>query len=133
MGNADKVIAVVSECARLGIPVLPPDVNRSQVFFSVDTDENGTPGIRFGLASVKNVGEAAVEPLVAARAEDGAFVDLEDFCRRAGTGVANRRVLESLIRVGGLDSYDATGGSTQELWANDHVRPLWAVGTHTPG
>ncbi|MDA1215870.1 MAG: DNA polymerase III subunit alpha [Chloroflexi bacterium] len=118
MGNADKVIAVVGECARLGIPVLPPDVNRSQVFFSVDTDESGTPGIRFGLASVKNVGETAVEPLVAARAEDGVFVDLEDFCRRAGTGVANRRVLESLMRVGGLDSFEATGALLANL---DHL------------
>jgi len=118
MGNADKVIAVVGECSRLGIPVLRPDVNRSQVFFSVDTDENGTSGIRFGLASVKNVGEAAVEPLVAARAEDGAFVDLEDFCRRAGTGVANRRVLESLMRVGGLDSFESTGALLANL---DHL------------
>jgi DNA polymerase-3 subunit alpha len=118
LGNADKVIAVVGECARLGIPVLPPDVNRSQVFFSVDTDENGVSGIRFGLASIKNVGEAAVESLVEARVAAGAFVDLEDFCRRAGTGVANRRVLESIISVGGLDLFESTGALLANL---DHL------------
>ena len=118
LGNSDKVAAVTSECTRLGIPVLLPDVNRSQVLFTVDTDENGASRIRFGLAGIKNVGETVVESMVAARMEDGAFANLEDFCRRAGTGVANRRVLESLIRVGALDSFDSTGALLANL---DHL------------
>ena len=103
LGNADKVVAVVGECARLRIPVLPPDVNHSDVEFSLDTDADGRPGIRFGLAAIKNVGASAVSPLVEARREGGVFADLEDFCRRSGLAVAGRRALESLVRVGALD------------------------------
>ncbi len=108
-GNMDKVAAVAGECARLGIPLLPPDVNRSDVDFALDTDADGRPGIRFGLADIKNVGAAAVAPLVEARQTGGAFADLEDFCRRAGWLAANKRVLESLVRVGTLDCLGERG------------------------
>ena len=108
-GNADKVVAVAAECARLNIPVLPPDVNRSGVNFTMDTSPEGLSSIRFGLATVKNVGASAVSSLVEERVAGGPFDSLEEFCRRAGTAVANRRVLESLIRVGALDAFGPRG------------------------
>ncbi|MEX2599459.1 MAG: OB-fold nucleic acid binding domain-containing protein, partial [Dehalococcoidia bacterium] len=108
-GNAEKASAVIAECGRLGIRVLPPDVSRSDVRFSVDNDEEGRPAIRYGLASIKNVGESAVSDLVAERHENGPFESLEDFARRAGSSVANRRVLESLARVGALGAFGHRG------------------------
>ncbi|MBM3940837.1 MAG: hypothetical protein FJ318_08135, partial [SAR202 cluster bacterium] len=107
--NSDKASAVIAECKRLDIPVLPPDISRSRVEFAIDETDDGTPAIRFGLASIKNVGESAVEDLVAERERKGAFTSLGDFCRRAGSQVANRRVLESLIKVGALDALAKRG------------------------
>ena len=108
-GNADRVAAAVFECKRIDIPVLPPDVSRSEVAFSIDVADDGRTAIRFGLASVKNVGAAAVEELVAERTASGAFASLEEFARRAGAEAANRRVLESLIRAGALDGFAHRG------------------------
>ena len=108
-GNTDKVTLVAGECARLGVPLLPPDVERSQADFSTDTDDQGRRAIRFGLAAVKNVGAAAVAAMVEAREAKGAFGSLEEFCRRAGPGMANRRVLESLVRAGALDCLGPRG------------------------
>ncbi len=97
--NAGKVSAYIEECRRLGIEVLPPDVNESRESFSVVENK-----IRFGLAAVKNVGLGAVESIIRAREQDGPFNDYADFCRRLDTKVVNRRVLESLIRCGAFDS-----------------------------
>ena len=108
-GNAEKVSGAVAECNRLGIPVLPPDVNRSDVGFSIDEAPDDRTAIRFGLASIKNVGPSAVEDLVAERRASGPFASLEDFTRRAGAEAANRRVLESLVRAGALDAYGHRG------------------------
>jgi DNA polymerase-3 subunit alpha len=108
-GNTDKVASVASECARLDIPLLAPDVNRSQVEFAIDTDGRGRQSIRFGLSAVKHVGASAVASLVEERQAHGAFQTLEEFCRRAGPHVANRRVLESLMRVGAMDSLGPRG------------------------
>ncbi|MCH7708009.1 MAG: hotdog fold thioesterase [Myxococcales bacterium] len=91
------------------LPGLPPDVNRSRVRFTTDSAIDGKPAIRFGLASVKNVGESAVSGLVAERLANGNFASLADFARRAGTNAANRRVLESLARVGALDELGGSG------------------------
>ena len=107
--GGDKVGSVVAECARLDIPVLPPYVSRSEVEFSIDTSTDGKPSIRFGLASIKNVGASAVQELVAERMAHGSFASLEDFCRRAGADAANRRVIESLARVGALDDFGRRG------------------------
>jgi DNA polymerase-3 subunit alpha len=109
LGNTDKVASIVAECVRLGIPVLPPDVNNSAVAFSIGADPAGTPSIRFGLGAVKNVGASAVAAMVENQQKDGGFGSLEEFCRGAGTGMANRRVLESLIKVGGLDALGTRG------------------------
>ncbi|MBI2872984.1 MAG: DNA polymerase III subunit alpha [Chloroflexi bacterium] len=103
-GNMEKVAVAVDECRRLGIRVLPPDVNSSEVEFSMDRAPDGTPAVRFGLGAVKNVGPAAVQPLVGERRAGGPFASLEDFCRRADLKGLNRRTLESLIKVGTLDA-----------------------------
>jgi DNA polymerase-3 subunit alpha len=105
--RAEKVAAVVAECRRLGIDVRPPDVQRSHALFEVETDADGTRAIRFGMAAVKNVGEGAVESIVAAReAADGggAFTSLDDLCRRVDPQRVNKRVFESLIKVNALAS-----------------------------
>ena len=109
LGNTDKVISVASECARLEVALLPPDVNRSQVRFSMDTDSDGKPGIRFGLAAVKNVGIGAVTEMIEEREANGDFRSLEEFVQRAGAVLGNKRVLESLVKAGALDGLGHRG------------------------
>jgi DNA polymerase-3 subunit alpha len=99
----EKVATAVAECRRLDITVLPPDVNHSQVSFSIETDGEGNPAIRFGLNAIKNVGLGAVEPLVAERQKDGQFKSMEDLCRRVDLRGMNRRAMESLIKAGAMD------------------------------
>ncbi len=82
----------VAECRRLGIKVLPPDINRSQAWSSPSRRTGGEPAIRFGLAAIKNVGSGAIEPIVAERDADGEFKSVEDLCRRADLQSVNRRV-----------------------------------------
>jgi len=104
--NADvseKVAVAIAECRRLEIKVQGPDINRSQVAFSLERDADGKAFISFGLGAVKNVGAAAVAPIITAREKDGEFRSVEDFCRRTDLRGLNRRVLESLIKVGALD------------------------------
>jgi DNA polymerase-3 subunit alpha len=104
--NADqleKIATAVAECRRLGITVLPPDINHSQTSFSIETDGEGKAAIRFGLNAIKNVGFGAVEPLVAERNKGGQFKSIEDLCRRADLRSVNRRAMESLIKAGALD------------------------------
>ena len=104
-GNYDKIAAAVGECARLEIPVLGPDVAEGEVEFSLAGGADGREAIRFGMASVKNVGAAAVEPIVAARREHGPFGSIEEMCRAADLSGLNRKMLESLVRAGALDRY----------------------------
>lgn len=87
------------EANDLGVKILPPDVNESDKHFTVSHGN-----IRFGLAAVKNVGEAAVEAIVAAREKGGPFRDFEDFCMRTDLSLLNARMIESLIKVGAFDS-----------------------------
>ncbi|AEF94551.1 DNA polymerase III, alpha subunit [Desulfotomaculum nigrificans CO-1-SRB] len=98
--NTDKVVIYIEECRRMGIQVLPPDINQSRENFTV---VNGA--IRFGLAAVKNVGLGAVQEIIRAREKDGDFTSFTDFCSRLDTRVVNRRVLESLIKAGALDQF----------------------------
>lgn len=102
-GQLEKVASAVAECRRLGIPVLPPDINRSQTSFSIEQGSDKAPAIRFGLATIKNVGVGAIEPIIAQRDKGGDFKSIEDLCRRCDLRAINRRVLESLIKVGALD------------------------------
>jgi DNA polymerase-3 subunit alpha len=102
--QSEKVATAVAECRRLGITVLPPDINRSRDSFSIEGDgEGNVPAIRFGLTAIKNVGLGAVEPLVAERQRGGEFKSIEDLCRRADLRSMNRRAMESLIKAGALD------------------------------
>jgi DNA polymerase-3 subunit alpha len=108
--DLEKMGTAIAECRRLGVIVQPPDVNRSQVAFSLE--ENGNkekPDIRFGLAAIKNVGQGAIEPLIAERNKNGPYKSIEDLCRRLDAQTANRRVLESLIKAGALDCLGPRG------------------------
>jgi DNA polymerase III subunit alpha len=105
MGNHRKVAEYVDECRRMGVKVLPPDVNESGVLFEpVAANGDTADAIRFGLAAVKNVGTQAIEAIRSARAQGGRFADLVDLCRRVDLRVCNKRVLESLIASGAADS-----------------------------
>ncbi len=96
----DRVTAFIEECRRQKIPVLPPDVNRSEVDFSIEEKTS----IRFGLAAIKGVGEGVVQGILTDRAENGPFKHLYEFCERCKPYGINRAVVESLIRSGALDS-----------------------------
>ena len=111
--NAEKVAAAVAECRRLGISVLQPDVHASHLEFTVEG-----PSIRFGLLAVKNVGQGAIESIIAAREADGRFRSFADFCNRIDLRLVNKRVLESLIKVGALNTL---GHPAQLLLALDDV------------
>jgi len=99
-GDKDKSALYLNECRRMGIKVLPPDVNASTAMFTaVGTD------IRFGMAAVRNVGAAVVESIVAARSAKGAFTSFSDFLRKVPVNVCNKRVIESLVKAGAFDSF----------------------------
>ena len=102
--NTDRVAGAVAECRRMNIPVLPPSVNGSDVNFSIDS-KDGESAIRFGLSAIKNVGEAAVAPLVQARKETGGFRSIEHLCQNSDLGGVGKKALESLIRAGALDDF----------------------------
>ncbi|WP_293786625.1 DNA polymerase III subunit alpha [uncultured Aeromicrobium sp.] len=98
-GDKDKSAVYLGECRRLGIKVLPPDVNESfHNFTSVGTD------IRFGLTAIRNVGSNVVNGIVESREEKGAYTDFADFLDKVPTQVCNKRVLDSLIKAGAFDS-----------------------------
>ena len=110
MGSQDKTIKNIAECKEMGIPILPPDINESQVNFAVVGE-----GIRFGLAAVKNVGVKAVEAIVHERESKGPFELLREFCRRVDKSKVNKRVLEGLIQCG---AFDFTGLFRSRLFAS---------------
>jgi DNA polymerase-3 subunit alpha len=98
-GNTDDVVKYINECREVGIPVEPPDINVS--------DANFTPhgrAIRFGLAAVKNVGRNAIDSILAARGELGRFQSFFEFCEKVDLRLLNKRVIESLIKSGAMDS-----------------------------
>lgn len=108
-GELEKTSGAVAECRRLNINVLLPDINKSRVEFSIENDDEGKPAIRFGLSAIKNVGAGAVEPIIREREENGEFKSVEDLCRRCDLRSVNRRVLESLIKAGAMDSLGDRG------------------------
>jgi DNA polymerase-3 subunit alpha len=105
MGNTDKLNVFRQELERLGIPLLPPDVNTSRPDFGVERLEDGRPAIRYALAAVKNVGGAAMASLVAERQTGGAYKDLDDFAARLDSRAINKRQLESLACAGAFDRF----------------------------
>jgi DNA polymerase-3 subunit alpha len=102
-GNTAKVVKYIHECREMGIRVLPPDVNSSDFDFTPSES-----GIRFGLGAIKNVGSNAVESIVKARADGGRFGSLYDFCERVDLGAVNRRMIESFIKAGAMDTLEGT-------------------------
>ncbi|MGQ9666848.1 MAG: DNA polymerase III subunit alpha, partial [Anaerolineae bacterium] len=111
--NTEKVGMLVGECRRMGISILPPDINKSQADFTIESN-----AIRFGLSAIKNVGEGAVELILRERETGGPFKDLADFCRRVDLRQLNKRVLECLIKAGALDCF---GPRHQLLAALDRI------------
>lgn len=109
-GDTDRIAIEINECRRMGIEVLPPDVNESFVEFAVRPTDNA---IRFGMAAIKNVGKGAVERILEAR-EAGKFKSIEDFAKRASAQTVNKKVWESLIKTGAFDSL----GDRSELLYN---------------
>lgn len=105
VNSTDKLAGFVSECQRMGITILPPDVNKSSLKFAPECiDGSEVPNaIRYGLAAVKNVGEAAMAAAIAERTKNGPFTSLEDFCARVDSRMINKRLMEPLIKVGGFD------------------------------
>ncbi|MEV0681371.1 DNA polymerase III subunit alpha [Actinosynnema sp. NPDC050436] len=97
--NKDKSAIYLAECRRMGITVLPPDVNESEREFVAVGDD-----IRFGLGAIRNVGANVVEGIIKARKEKGNYVDFSDFLRKVDATVCNKKVVESLIKAGAFDS-----------------------------
>ena len=130
INNTEKISVFVGECRRMGISILPPDINKSGLKFAPETvaagadrgstektrataaNGNGYSAIRYGLAAIKHVGEMAMETAIRER-EQGDFTSLEDFCARLDSRVANRKMLESLIKAG---AFDFLGGDRSELF-----------------
>ena len=110
--KTDKLVEYIDEAKKIGIAVLPPDVNESRMDFTVVGED-----IRFGLAAIKGVGEGAVRAMLVAREKEGRFVDLFDFVKRVDTKLLNRKVFEALIKCGALDSMP--GNRAQKLDALD--------------
>ncbi|MGA8075532.1 MAG: DNA polymerase III subunit alpha, partial [Candidatus Acidiferrales bacterium] len=98
-GNTEKVVKFIAEARSMGITVLPPDIHESSLYFTPVGDH-----IRFGLAAIKNVGENTAKGICEAREKRGKFRDLFEFCESLDNGLLNRRVLESLIKSGAMDS-----------------------------
>lgn len=103
-GTTDRLAQVIAECARMGIKILPPDVNHSSLYFTPEKFGE-KEGIRFGLASIKNVGAVAVQTVIQERDAAGPFVSLEDFCSRLDSRSVNRKLLESLVKCGAFDGF----------------------------
>ncbi|AWL12597.1 DNA-directed DNA polymerase [Saliniradius amylolyticus] len=100
MDNTDKIVTLVDECHRMGLTVLPPDVNTGQYKFSVNDDGQ----IVYGIGAVKGVGEGPIEAIISARQADGPFADLFDFCARIDLKRINKRVMEKLVLAGAMDN-----------------------------
>ncbi len=118
--DKDKVTAAINECVRMKIKVLPPDINESEVGFTIVPEQNSLngKGIRFGLSAIKNVGEAAIGAILSAR-EGKKFLSFADFLSKVDGRKVNKKVLESLIKVGAMSAF----GSRAALLASvDSIR-----------
>jgi DNA polymerase-3 subunit alpha len=103
LGNTDKLNGFRQELERIGVRVLPPDINASDAEFAVETDDEGKGAIRYALAALKNVGLPAMKALVAERDANGPYRSIGEFARRVDTTVINKRQMESLVAAGAFD------------------------------
>ncbi|MDI6808357.1 MAG: DNA polymerase III subunit alpha [Candidatus Eisenbacteria bacterium] len=117
MDSSDRIMLLIDEARRMGIKILPPDINRSLGTFTL---EEG--GVRFGLGATKNVGLSSVKSMVDARAKDGNFTGLSDFLRRIDLRSANRRVVESLLWAGAFDCFGLGRGKLEALLPEAYQR-----------
>jgi DNA polymerase III alpha subunit len=101
----EKVALYAADCRRMGIQVLPPDVNASVWDFSIEDQPETKSAIRFGLGAIKNVGQGPVDAILSSREKNGPFTDINDFARRVDLRSVGKRALESMIRVGALDRF----------------------------
>jgi len=99
IGNTDKIVMYIAECKDMGIPVLPPDINESALHF-----HSSGGNIRFGMLAIRNVGEGAIRSVLQFRDQHGRFQNLFQFCEEVDSRSLNKRVLESLVKSGALDS-----------------------------
>jgi DNA polymerase-3 subunit alpha len=113
-GDVEKISEIVGECKRMGIIVLPPDINKSEGGFSVVTDAQGKEEIRFGLYTVKNLGVDIADAIIAERKKEGPFTSFENFIRRITHKNLNKKSLEALTMCGALDAF----GERNEILAN---------------
>ncbi|CAB9492991.1 DNA polymerase III subunit alpha [Alteromonas macleodii] len=100
MDNTDKIVTLVDECERMGIEILPPDLNAGKYKFTVDS----VGRIVYGIGAIKGVGEGPIEAIIEARETQGAFKDLFDFCAKIDIKRVNKRVLEKLVLAGAMDN-----------------------------
>ncbi|BFT31184.1 DNA polymerase III subunit alpha [Alteromonas sp. D210916BOD_24] len=100
MDNTDKIVTLVDECERMGIEILPPDLNAGKYKFTVDSQGR----IVYGIGAIKGVGEGPIEAIIEARETQGAFKDLFDFCAKIDIKRVNKRVLEKLVLAGAMDN-----------------------------
>ncbi|ALJ56621.1 DNA polymerase III subunit alpha [Candidatus Xiphinematobacter sp. Idaho Grape] len=124
INNTDKISIFVAECQRMHLKILPPDINRSALKFTPESEQQA---IRFGLAAIKNVGEQAMSSAIQERSRGGAFRCLEDFCGRIGPRTVSRKVLESLVKCGAFDCF---GHSRASLFAHIETAMKGAVSIH---
>ncbi|MGC9456060.1 MAG: DNA polymerase III subunit alpha [Halothiobacillaceae bacterium] len=122
MDHTDKVVGLIDECRRMGLKVVPPQVNECQYKFTVRDEQT----VVYGLGAIKGVGEGPIAAIVAAREQDGPFADFNDFCRRVGTAALNKRVLEAMVRAGALDGL---GPNRASLFA--HIPEAVRLATQT--
>ncbi len=113
VNNTEKISVFVAECQRLGISILPPDVNQSHLKFVPET-AGDRRAIRYGLAAIKNIGESAMDAAISERLAHGPYKSMEDYCSRLDSRSVNRKILENLIRAG---AFDFTGRDRAELFA----------------
>lgn len=122
----EKIALAVEECRRMKIIVLPPDINKSKTGFTIEDNPASLNGkaIRFGLSAIKNVGETAIKVILETREKGGEFKSLTDFCQRVDPQKVNKKVLESLIKVGAMDAF---GKRAAMLSALDKIREKSAL------
>ena len=105
--DSDKIATGIEESRKMGIIIAPPDINKSNKGFEMEENDESLEkiAIRFGFSAIKNVGEAAIENILNERNENGPFISFGDFCLRVDSQKVNKRVLESLIKVGAMDQF----------------------------
>jgi DNA polymerase-3 subunit alpha len=132
INDTEKISVFVGECKRMGIAILPPDINKSGLKFIPEpvvggVADRGYNAIRYGLAAIKHVGESATAMSIREREQGGDFTSLEDFCGRLGSRIANRKMLESLVKAG---AFDFLGRERAELFAGIDEALVFSAAAH---